>query len=154
MIENDLYHNTTINLIYDLVGEFRKRKFIAETVDQDLDKKAKWKKSQESLEKEINVLEEILLSEMDVISPGKIENKAQKGKTYFAYDLPTEDKLKCHILGKNDHNVNKDFRNRDAIQYFVCKTFVEMSQKRRFNKLREKSLCHKCLAPGAHMKNV
>ena len=67
---------------------------------------------QEFLEKEIKVLEEILLSEMDVISPGKIENKAQKGKTYFAYDLPAEEKLKCHICSKNDHNVTKDFKNR------------------------------------------
>ena len=24
LMENDFYHNTTINLIYDLVGEFRK----------------------------------------------------------------------------------------------------------------------------------
>ena len=38
LIENDLYPNTTINVIYDLLGEFRKRKFISETVDQDLDK--------------------------------------------------------------------------------------------------------------------
>ena len=50
LIENDLYHNTTINVIYDLFGEFRKRKSISETVDQDLDKKAKWKKLQEFLE--------------------------------------------------------------------------------------------------------
>ena len=76
-----------------------------------------------------------------MISPGKIENKVQKGKTYFAYDLPAEEKLKCHICGKNDHNVSKDFKNRDVIQYFACKTFVEMSPKDRFNKLRMKDLC-------------
>ena len=99
---------------------------------------------QEFPEKEIKALEEILLSEIDVISPGKIENTAQKGKTYFDYDLPTEDKLKCHICGKNDHNVTKEC-NRNVIQYFACKTFVEMTPKERFNKLREKDLCHQCV---------
>ena len=49
--------------------------------------------------------------------------------------------------------MTKDFKNRDVIQYFACKTFVEMSPKDRFNKLRMKDLCHQCLAPGAYLEN-
>ena len=151
-IENDLYHSSTFNLMYELIGEFRKKKFISETIGQDLCKKEKWKKLQEFLVKEISILEEILLSEKNVNDNEKKE-KFKKDHSYFTQDKASEVKLKCHICGKNDHKATKDFKNRDVIQYFACKTFVEMSPKERFEKLREKDLCHQCLAPGAYMKN-
>jgi len=36
------------------------------------------------------------------------------------------------------------------IQYFSCKTFVEMTPTERLSTLKSKNLCFQCLFPGAH----
>ena len=38
-IESDLYHSTSLNLIYNRIGDFRKRKFITEIVKESLSKR-------------------------------------------------------------------------------------------------------------------
>ena len=66
-IELDLYHITSLNLVFDLIGDFRKRKFITETVEESLSKREKWAKLIEFLDKEIRILEETYLSEENKI---------------------------------------------------------------------------------------
>ena len=46
-------------------------------------------------------------------------------------------------------NRTPDHRGQSLVQHFCYKKFVELTPAGRFNLLREKGLCHQCLAPGA-----
>ncbi len=82
---------------------------------------------------------------IDKVSYEKTE-KRSIGNSYSNQILPV--KLKCHICGKDDHIETLDYRKKPVIEYFVCKTFVEMRPIETFQILKQKGLCWQCLNPG------
>ena len=121
----------------------------------------KWARLVNFLDKEIRILEETCLSEENKIhsfrrdSKNLDTNKASStdDKKHFVANGQNMRILTCHICGKDDHKITTNFRNKEVIQYFACKVFVEMTPSERFKKLRERGLCYQCLAPGAYLKN-
>ena len=81
----------------------------------------------------------------------KVSAKNEKGSYTSQVDMSkkVDEPKMCFLCGESGHPIVRDHRGKKVIQYFCCKKFAEMSPGDRYKLLREKGLCHQCLAPGA-----
>ena len=117
-------------------------------------KKDCWNNLVEFLTKEVKFQEEIILNNRLFQEDSKksfIKKKSYDDgdKRSYNSNIEKEKKITCFLCGENDHTVTVDHFGRNVIQYFSCKTFVDMAPKERFKLLLKKGLCYQCLAPGA-----
>ena len=155
-IENELYYGGGINKIYEVIGYTYRDKFIRRKKDLNLNKKEIWKKLIDFIESEVKILEKINLVEKSSRSD-KVKNGSailgEPKKSYTSYSGSDAKMIQCFVCGKADHIATTDHFGRQVVQYFSCKTFVEMTPKQRFKLLYDKGLCYQCLSPGVSVEH-
>ena len=151
-IENSLYYGGSIEAIDNIIGYKDRDRFVLQHVGIKLTEEARWDKLVEFLKQKLKGQEELYLIEKSAQTPYNKEDKSFKSNSnskrkYFSEKETTE--KRCFICGEIGHQVTSDHRRNNVVQYFCCKKFAELTPAGRFILLREKGLCHQCLAPGA-----
>ena len=131
-IENDLYHGRGTSMISSLIGSNLQRKFYSDVKNRNLTKKDIWENLIKFLNTELE-LEKILALDSKTRQE-KSEKVVSTRKSYLSKNF-IEEKIKCHICDKDDHLGTLDHRGKRVIQYFLCKTFVEVKPLDRFKLL-------------------
>ena len=153
-IKDQLYHHSYIGLIFDLIGNNRREKFVFKNVDNKLKCEDQWMKLMEFLENEMKALKNIVLIEKSKQHQTKEEERKpnKDNKSYHeSYESNMDHQLKpvCSICGKEDHVASITKGGKVLVHYFSCEKFVKMTPRERFQELMNKDLCFQCLYPGA-----
>ena len=153
-LEGELYYNNAILVkIYDIMGFYHRDRFIRMNDDSSLKKKEMWGKLSEYLKNELKFREKLILVEK--VSPLSMtkpvsKNSSFQGSIKSFYSKSQEDEnTKCHLCGKYDHVVTKDYLGRNVVEYFSCEKFAKSNPFERGALLKAKGLCRQCLNPGA-----
>eukprot|EP00794_Sanderia_malayensis_P006911 gene6911-biopygen5645 len=154
-IENELYYSDAFDQACNLLGDERSIRWLTISCDEPKEGKWKWRQMLDFLDKEIKMQQQraILQSKSKKQEPTNPIMKRRSGHhTSFntpPSNSPIQDQTICFICGKDDHVQTRGPRGMKLIQYFSCKTFVDMTPAERLNTLKSKSLCFQCLFPGA-----
>ena len=144
-IEDALFHSSNLAKIYKLIGEKWQHQFLKQIIDQKKSKKDIWLAIIDFLNKELRVKEEeLLLKSSDKKKPKEAEFHP---KTFNSHRDGTQ-KPVCSFCGQDDHVVTISEKGKSIVNYFACKTFVDMNPKQRFEELKRKNSCFQCLNPG------
>ena len=159
-IQARLYHGDTINFIYKILGDNRVTRWFSSIYEETLDEEETWLKLIEFLQKDVKILEQKLLiggNKLHEYRKNEDKQDVRKKSSHHADESHkrTAEKTtdgfnnKCALCDGTDHVATQGPGGTKCIQYFSCKTFVEMSPLQRCNLLRSKNLCFQCLLPGA-----
>lgn len=150
-LEGQLYEGGGLEKVFSLIGTTRHRKFRSD--NEVMTKEQEWIALRTLLEKEVKMHEKILVDKKSCKLMGMdMTPKCDKGnadKTLNKSAHFGKSELKCHICDSAGHTVIITARKNKIIPYYVCEIFVKMSPKERFEKLKAKNFCTKCLYPGA-----
>jgi len=153
-IENELYYSDALDQIYNLLGEERTIRWLTISCDAPKEGKWKWKQLLEFLDKEVKIQQQRATSQSkskktEPSKPQPPRKSAHTSSSQQSPNLSTVNQSSCFICGKDDHIQTNGPRGMKLIQYFSCKTFVDMTPAERLSMLKSKNLCFQCLFPGA-----
>ena len=150
-IESKLYSGDGLERIYQLLGDNRVTRWLS-NLPEDEDDHEQWMKLIEFLERDLKVQQQRML-----IQEKSDERRNTKQNSGFrqigrrgAHFISQSIEKKCYFYDETDNHIaTSGPRRTEIIQYFVCKKFIEMTPKERFQELRRKGYCFQCLFPGA-----
>ena len=157
-IENQLYYSDALERIVRTLGDSRATRWIAEKCDKMLSNKESWNNLVAFLEKDVKVTQQkMLFFRTDETRKGdtvdvRNEKAEKKFNSYHYGNMDTGDE-KCSICGEDGHVATTGPNRSKLIQYFSCRSFVNMSPAERFATIKHKGLCWQCLFPGAMAKH-
>ena len=152
-IKEKLYNGDGLERIYSLLGDSRLIRWLTKSSEDELEGEEQWSKLIEFLEKEARVHQQRSLIQRTNFKapPSKKEDQLDNRKGYRGSSHVADGKTQkiCSICGESDHVATNGPNQTKIIQYFSCRTFVEMTPKYRFAELPKKGFCFQCLYPGA-----
>ena len=149
-IENNLYYGDSLDKIFKLCGDDRMTRWFVVQYEKTWNGEEQWLKFITFLEKDININQQKAI--LQGIGQEKRSPNTANKETSNSHFYVNNDKVKsfnCFICGKDDHVTTNGPSGSKIVQYFSCKTFVEMSPASRCNELQKNGLCIQCLFPGA-----
>ena len=116
-----------------------------------MSEKDRWEKLIAFLQRKLKTQEELVLIEK--VNPCQKDKEKDKDRperrSKETFHSDKKFNQTCYICGESGHQLTRDHRGKNVVQYFCCKKFADMAPAERFRFLKEKGLCHQCLAPGA-----
>ena len=92
------------------------------------------------------LIQATLNSTQKLDSPQSNDSKVNEKGSYFNdHFLSNTDNLVCHICGEKDHIYTNGGKDGKLIQYYACKSFVDMTPSQRYRELTNRGLCIQCL---------
>ena len=177
-IENQLYYGDALARIYNLLGDSRLTRWLAEVSHERLDESVLWIRLIDFLEKDLRVHQEKMLvcgkfneipnsrrdqsrgqsiisrHNVHMSSSSSSSSSSQSSHHQQSQPLPSSSPqqsqpIKCSICNKESHVTTKGPNGIPVVQYFACKKFVEMQPSERYAIVTQKNLCTQYLYPRA-----
>ena len=143
-IKEKLYNGDGLERIYNLLGDVRLIWWLIKSSEIEVEREEQWKMLTEFLEKEAKVHQQrSLIQQINVKATARKEDQIDSNK--HRYNLANDNFQKiCSFCGEGDHVATAGPNHTKIIQYFSCKTFVEMTPRHRFAELQKKSFHFWC----------
>lgn len=157
-ITEQLYYGNATTTVHSILGKSRLRKWLIVVCEKDIaDGKDHWEELLKFLEKEMKVCQKelVLTPKARPSSPPRERKNEKRGNASHQNGGSSNNDTanSCFICGANDHVQTPGYNGKKLTQYYVCKKFIEMNCKQRFDFLKEKNLCYQCLFPGANLND-
>ena len=140
-IKEKLYNGDGLERIYSLLGDSRLIRWLTKSSEEELEGEEQWSKLIEFLEKEARVHQQRSLIQRTNFKapPSKKEDQLDNKKGYRGSSHVADGKTQiiCSFCGESDHVATNGPNQTKIIQYFSCRTFVEMTPKYRFAELQK-----------------